>query len=102
MAGFAFDGARHHLQPATTIRWQRAMGTRAKTTGQTAGKNAASVRGWVRRAADSGRFLSSAQSPSVQAADYRPETVARIKRLAESPSAGVPMTGDDFLKWLDR
>lgn len=78
------------------------MGTRANTTGQAVGRNTASVRGWVRRTAGAGRFLSGGQGPSAQTAEYRPETVTRIRQLAEAPSAGAPMTGDEFLKWLDK
>ncbi|HEY0832572.1 MAG TPA: hypothetical protein VGE72_01580 [Azospirillum sp.] len=77
------------------------MGTRAKTTGQATGKTTASVRAWVRRTAGAGPLSAGGRHASAEPAEYRPEAVARIKTLAEAPSAAAPMTGDDFLKWLD-
>lgn len=81
------------------------MTTRIKTSAQHRSGHGASVRGWVQRCAATGRFIAaktpSAPGPSIRPVTYSTAMVARIKRLADAKPVGEPMSGQDYLNWLN-
>lgn len=53
----------------------------------------------IRRDAATGRFTSAPAGEPLPT--YVPETVARIKSLADQPASAEPMSGEDYLRWLN-